>query len=488
MTDRAKPRRRRLERLEINLDRASAAPLYRQIYERLREAIGRGTLPPGERLPSARSLASQLVTARGTIDLAYGLLAGEGYILPRGAAGTVVALGLAPRGARRQTRKPRPDSASREDGVARTREGLPLPFQMGLPALDAFPRKLWSRLTARRARRLAPNDLACAEAQGHESLRSAIAAHLAVARGIVCAPEQILITTGFQGALGLITRALMQPGDRSWIEDPCYFRARSGLAAAGAALIAVPVDAQGIDVPAGVARAPAARFALVTPSHQSPLGMTLSLTRRLALLGWAREAKAWIIEDDYDSEYHYKGPPPPALKSLDRDGRVLYVGTFSKVLFPALRLGYLVLPEGVLADFRRIVTRLHLAGSSLEQAVTADFMTEGHFARHIRRMRNLYAARRGALAEALADRFGARFGIEMQAGGMRLIARLDAREDDRALAARALAHGLAPSPLSPCAIQRDCGQGLLLGFTNVAEEDAPALAEQLHRALEGSQD
>ncbi|HEX4569987.1 MAG TPA: PLP-dependent aminotransferase family protein, partial [Dongiaceae bacterium] len=291
----------------------------------------------------------------------------------------------------------------REDGVARTPEGVPLPFQMGLPALDAFPRKLWSRLTARRARRLAPNDLACAEAAGHEPLRAAIAAHLAVARGIVCAPEQILITTGFQGALGLITRALMQPGDRSWIEDPCYFRARGGLAAAGAALIPVPVDAQGIDVSAGIARAPAARFALVTPSHQSPLGMTLSLPRRLALLGWAREAKGWIIEDDYNSEYHYKGPPPPALKSLDRDGRVLYVGTFSKVLFPALRLGYLVLPEGLLADFRRIVSRLHLAGSPLEQAVTADFMTEGHFARHIRRMRNLYAERRRALAEALAD-------------------------------------------------------------------------------------
>ncbi|HKF64262.1 MAG TPA: PLP-dependent aminotransferase family protein [Dongiaceae bacterium] len=370
--------------------------------------------------------------------------------------------------------------------MARTREGLPLPFQMGLPALDAFPRKLWSRLTARRARRRAPNDLACAEAAGYEPLQTAIAAHLVVARGIACAPEQILITTGFQGALGLITRALMQPGDRSWIEDPCYFRARGGLAAAGAALIPVPVDAQGIDVSAGIARAPAARFALVTPSHQSPLGMTLSLPRRLALLGWAREAKAWIIEDDYDSEYHYKGPPS-ALKSLDRDGRVLYVGTFSKVLFPALRLGYLVLPEGVLPDFRRIVTRLHLAGSSLEQAVTADFMTEGHFARHIRRMRNLYAARRGALAEALADRFGARFGIEMQAGGMRLIARLDAREDDRALTARALAHGLAPSPLSPCAIAQDCGQGLLLGFTNVAEEEATAMAERLSRALEGSQ-
>jgi len=357
---------------------------------------------------------------------------------------------------------------------------------MGLPALDAFPRKLWSRLTARRARRRAPNDLACAEAAGYEPLQTAIAAHLVVARGIACAPEQILITTGFQGALGLITRALMQPGDRSWIEDPCYFRARGGLAAAGAALIPVPVDAQGIDVSAGIARAPAARFALVTPSHQSPLGMTLSLPRRLALLGWAREAKAWIIEDDYDSEYHYKGPPP-ALKSLDRDGRVLYVGTFSKVLFPALRLGYLVLPEGVLADFRRIVSRLHLTGASLDQAVTADFMTEGHFARHIRRMRNLYAARRGALAEALADRFGARFGIEMQAGGMRLIARLDAREDDRALTARALAHGLAPSPLSPCAIAQDCGQGLLLGFTNVAEEEATAMAERLSRALEGSQ-
>jgi GntR family transcriptional regulator/MocR family aminotransferase len=332
---------------------------------------------------------------------------------------------------------------------------------MGLPALDAFPRKLWSRLTARRARRLAPNDLACAEATGHEPLRAAIAAHLAVARGIVCAPEQILITTGFQGALGLITRALMQHGDRSWIEDPCYFRARGGLTAAGAALIPVPVDAQGIDVSAGIARAPAARVALVTPSHQSPLGMTLSLPRRLALLGWAREAKAWIIEDDYDSEYHYKGRPPPALKSLDRDGRVLYVGTFSKVLFPALRLGYLVLPEGVLADFRRIVSRLHLPGSSLEQAVTADFMTEGHFARHIRRMRNLYAERRRALAEALADCFGARFGIEMQAaacasspGSMR--GRTTARlPHARSPTASARAHSL-PAPFNAIAAKACC--------------------------------
>lgn len=479
------PRRQFSGRIDLRLDRGAAAPLYRQIYERLRDAIARGTLAPGERLPSARSLASHLVTARGTIDLAYSLLAGEGYTLPRGAAGTVVAPGLEPPAARRPPRRARSTPAMEADGLPRTPEGLPLPFQMGLPALDVFPRKLWSRLTARRARRLSAADLAYAATAGYEPLRAAIAAHLAVARGIATAPEQILITAGFQDALGLITRTLMQPGDRCWIEDPCYFKSRDGLTAAQATLVPVPVDDQGLDVAAGIALAPAARFALVTPSHQSPLGTTLSLPRRLALLSWARTAKAWIVEDDYDSEYHYKGPPPPALKSLDRDGRVLYVGTFSKVLFPALRLGYLVMPEGVLADFGRIAGRLHLQGSPLEQAVVADFMTEGHFARHIRRMRNLYAERRRALAEALADRFGQRFGIEMQAGGMRLIARLDASEDDRTLAARALAHGLAPSPLSPCAIARDCGQGLLLGFANVPEEEAGPLAERLRRALAG---
>jgi GntR family transcriptional regulator / MocR family aminotransferase len=381
---------------------------------------------------------------------------------------------------------PRRLPAARAEDLALAPDGMPLPFQPGLPALDAFPRKLWSRLTARRARRLAPGDLAHAAGPGYAPLRQAVAAYLAVARGVIAAPERILITAGFQGALGLITRVLLAPGERAWVEDPGYFLAREGLAAAGATLVPVPVDAQGLDVAAGVARAPDARLALVTPAHQAPLGMTLSRPRRLALLAWARAAGAWIVEDDYDSEYHYKGLPPAPLKSLDRDERVLYVGSFSKILFPALRLGYLVLPESLVDRFRHVARRLQPAGTPLDQAVTVDFMAEGHFARHIRRMRHLYERRRRALAEALRASFGPRFAIEMQVGGMRLIARLEAVEDDRALAARALAHGLAPSPLSLFYAGPPRDRGLLLGFTNVPEENAAAEAERLRRALEPS--
>ncbi|HEX5317819.1 MAG TPA: PLP-dependent aminotransferase family protein [Stellaceae bacterium] len=449
----------------IDIDRLSPVPLFRQIYERIRAAIAVGQLRPGERLPSARSLAAQLGAARGTVEAAFGMLAGEGWIVPRGAAGTIVAprLGPAPLAAPR----PRIDLPAADP--------MPRPFRMGLPALDAFPRGLWARLVAREARALG---FSYPDPAGDHGLREAIAAYLAVSRGIVCLPGQIVVTAGYQGALSLIARAMIEPGTPVWIEDPGYHLTRLGLAAAGARLVPVPVDAEGMRVEA--APEPA-RFAFVTPSHQAPLGVPLSLPRRLALLSWAEANDAAIVEDDYDGEFHYAGRPLPALKSLDRGDVVLYAGSFSKVLFPGLRLGYLVVPARLVGRFAEAAMRFTAGCGALEQRVVARFMSEGHFARHLKRMRGLYAARRAALATALADVFGGGLRIELQSGGMHLLARTDA--PDTELVALAEQHRLAPAALSAHAVAADCGSGLLLSFTNIPETQATAMARALHQAI-----
>lgn len=451
-------------------------PLYRQLYERITRAIKDGTLRPGERLPSTRSLASQLVTSRGTIDLAYDLLSSEGYILSKGAAGTIVTSTLI--GPPKQSKQIPSKPPALEPGAQSVR-----PFQMGLPALDDFPRKLWSRLMVRHARALAMDALHQPGTDGYMPLREAVRSYLAVSRGILCSTEQLIITSGFQGALGLITRALLHQGDEVWFEDPGYFMARRGFEVAGAKLVAVPVDKEGLDVETGIAKAPKGRFVFVTPSHQMPLGVSLNSERRLALLSWAASAKAWIIEDDYDSEFRYGSRPLPALKSLDESDRVIYVGTFSKVLVPGLRLGYVVVPESAIGQVQRVCRLLYRDRPTFNQVIVADFMREGHFARHIRKMRSLYAARRSALAVALANAFDGQMKIEMQAGGMHLLGRLAKTVNDVDLAARALAHGLAPAALSPWRLEYDCGHGLLVNFTNIPEHTAIDMAMRLKHAL-----
>src|SRR5215470_10906430 len=331
----------------VTFARADAVPLYRQIYRHFRETITLGQLRPGDRLPSARRLAEEFGTARGTIDAAYAMLAGEGYILARGAAGTIVSPQLGGPTIGRGAAK-RPAERTEQSAVS-----APRPFQMGQPSLDAFPRKLWSRVVAHQARQLSPSDLAYPDPAGFGPLRDVIAGYLASSRGITCTSQQILITNGYQDALGLISDVLLHGDSKVWLEDPCYPLVRDALEDAGAKLVPIRVDAEGLRVADGVARARRARLAVVTPSHQSPLGVALSLPRRLALLSWASAAGAWVIEDDYDSEFRYVGRPLPALKSLDRDQRVVYAGTFSKVLYPSLRLGYLVVPESLLVAFVR---------------------------------------------------------------------------------------------------------------------------------------
>src|SRR5215470_9675246 len=460
------------------LARDETTPLYRQVYEHIRTAIRTGQLRPGDRLPSTRSLAERFGTARGTMDAAYAILSGEGYVVGRGPAGTMVSADLDSRAIAGAATRQRLSTPAPRPALQ-----APRPFQMGLPALDAFPRKVWSRLVARHARGFTPADMAYPDPAGYAPLRDAIAGYLATSRGVRCTAGQILITNGYQDALNLVAGVLLQLGDKVWLEDPNYPPTGEALKAASATLVPIPVDAEGLRVFDGVARARRASLAVVTPSHQSPLGVALSLPRRLALLSWASAGGAWIIEDDYDSEFRYVGRPLPALKSLDRDERVLYVGSFSKVLYPGLRLGYLVIPESLIDAFTRSIRLRYLGHATLEQRVVGDFMAAGDFARHVKRMRALYGARRRTLADNLSRVFGDRITVEPRPGGMHLIARPGRGLNDVELAKLAQACGFAVDSLSRRVMTHECGQGLLLGFTNVAESDAREVCERLGLAI-----
>ncbi|MFT4065461.1 PLP-dependent aminotransferase family protein [Paraburkholderia sp.] len=462
-------------------DRDRAEPIYLQLYRRYREAIAAGRLQPGDRVPSVRSLASELNLARGTVELAYQMLTSEGYLLARAQAGTVVSQGLENLGGARPRvlRKPRALMPSLVAGT--TLRSL----QMGLPALDAFPHKTWARLAGRAARTLDTAALGYPDPAGYEPLRHAIASYLGISRGIACAPEQIFVTSGYRGALHLISHALLHAGDTGWFEEPGYPIARRYLEHMGMRLKPVPVDDEGLNVNAGIRRARNARFAVVTPTHQSPLGVALSLPRRLELLQWARRQRAWIVEDDYDSEFRYHGRPLPALKSLDRDGRVLYTGTFSKVLFPGLRLAYLVVPEQEVERFRGIAHLLAGSCPILQQRTVAEFIEQGHFARHLRRMRTLYAIRRECLVDALTQVFGSHLHIQPQAGGIHVTAHLDAARDDKALAAAARERDLAIEPLSDWHMMKTSRSGLLMGFTNIVDaQQAQTLASRLKQTFD----
>ncbi|ALX82670.1 DNA-binding protein [Achromobacter xylosoxidans] len=450
-------------------------PLYRQVYERFRGAIAQGTLKPGDRIPSARALAKDLGVARGTIEMAYSLLHAEGYVQPRGQAGTVVTPGLQAQA----TPRPLPAPAKADPDTWRQPPTL-LPFQMGLPALDAFPRKIWARLGARHLRATQAADLSYPPADGLPALRNAIAAHLQVARGIHCSPAQVFITSGYRESLNLVIQALLHPGDQVWVEDPGYPPTRELLKHSGLTFAPVEVDAEGIMVSRGIAQAPGASAAVVTPAHQSPLSVTLSLTRRQALLEWAERNQRWIVEDDYDGEYRYVSRPLPALKSLDRHGRVLYAGTFSKVMFPGIRLAYLVVPEAQVRRFEDVNRVLGNGIPGLTQAMVGAFMLEGHFARHIQRMRRLYSERRNATAAGLAKVFGPTMPIHPQPGGMHLLVRMQGHQTDRPLAQRMVEHGIYAHALSRWTTHAPCGAGLLMSFTNIESQER---AEQLGRRI-----
>jgi GntR family transcriptional regulator/MocR family aminotransferase len=462
------------------LDPMAGEPFYRQIYERFRGAITSGVLKPGDRIPSARALTKELGLARGTIETAYSLLSAEGYIQARGQAGTIVTPGLklqAPvTGATPRPSRDRAKLSFRPDSI--------LPFQMGLPALDAFPRKIWARLGARCVRAMQPSDMVHPAVFGLPALRAEIAAYLRVSRGINCSPSQVFVTSGYRQTIALIGHALLKAGDRVWLEDPGYPPTRSVLSHMQIEAVPIPVDRDGIIVSDGIKCAPRARAAVVTPAHQSPLGMSLSLSRRLALMDWAAQRDAWIIEDDYDGEYRYVSRPLPSLKSLDRDGRVLYAGTFSKVLFPSIRLAYLVVPEMQVVRFEQICEAWSAGSPQLTQAIVTAFIKEGHFARHIQRMRKLYAERRSTTAAGLQSALGKRMRIDSLPGGMHLILRFDGLPSDRRLVARMLDDRLYGEALSDWIAGDEKASAVLLNFTNIdSQRTAEALGKRILKLL-----
>ncbi len=451
----------------------SSLPKYQEIYRRFRLAIDQGQLGPGDRVPSVRSLAVELKVARGTVEAAYQLLVSEGFFEARGQAGTVIAGAL-------------PQVSVKPHPIVPSATGGPRPLQMGLPALDAFPRKLWARLVTRQVRRTDADSLAMGDVRGAEALRVAIAGYLGLYRGVECTPQQVFVCAGYAGCLMLLCDALQMAGQRCWFEDPGYLHARQSLMHHGVDVVPVPVDVDGLDVERGRARDQHARLAIVTPAHQSPLGVALSPARRRALLEWAREQSSWVVEDDYDSEFRYRGQPLAALKSQDVGGRVIYAGSFSKMLFPGLRLGYLVVPASLVEVFGRSAEALQQRSAQLLQLTAADFLEQGHFTRHLKQMRQLYAQRRGLLVEALGVHCSAFLRVDEQAGGINLLARLMVSVPDHAVAEAADRAGLAVQALSGWMLEPGREQGLLMGFTNVVTtQEAMRLALVLREVIAG---
>jgi GntR family transcriptional regulator/MocR family aminotransferase len=464
--------------LTLPLEPATGDPLFRQVYAGLRQRILDGALTRGARLPATRALAVELGVSRNTVLSAYGQLLAEGYLNGRVGSGTYVAPALpedmmrVSRGSAR-LRQPAPRRLSlsrRGEALAEALPAgaissrLPRPFRPCIPALDAFPFDTWARLVIRHHRRPPKHLLSYGEPAGHAPLRRAIAQHLGPARAVHCDPEQVVVIGGSQPGLDLVARLLLDPSDAAWVEDPGYPSARAALRGAGVRVVPVRVDGEGLDVAAGQRACPDARLVLVTPSHQFPLGVTMSLSRRLALLDWARRSNAWIVEDDYDSEFRYAGRSLAALQGLDRDGRVIYLGTFSKTLFPSLRLGYLVVPRGLVDAVAAARAVMDRQTSTLMQAVVADFMAEGHFLRHIRRMRKLYAERQEAFLRAVKRDLAGVLEAHPCETGLHLIGWLAEGRDDREASQAAARTGIEAPPLSSFCVNRGMRGGLLMGY------------------------
>jgi GntR family transcriptional regulator / MocR family aminotransferase len=481
----------------ITLEAESLVPLHRQLYNRIREAILNRELVAGGRLPSTRALAAELGISRSTVLNAFEQLLAEGYLEGKVGAGTYVARSLPDELLNtRANPKPEPSLNSKPKPLAESTlkmattlvnlpqgKGDPRAFRTGLPAFDAFPFEIWARLSAQRWRNPPRELLGYGDPAGYFPLRRSISEYLGAARGVHCEPEQIIIISGSQQGLDLAARILLQPGDAAWIEDPGYLGARGAFLSAGAQLIPVPVDKEGLDVAAGIATEPTARMVYVSPSHQYPLGVTMSLKRRLALLEWASQAAMWILEDDYDSEYRYAGRPLAALQGLDKDGRVLYIGTFSKVLFPSLRLGYLVVPPELVETFVRARALSDRHSPSMEQAFLADFIDQGHFARHIRRMRALYAERQEILVSAAQKDLAGLLEVDRAEAGMHLVGWLNPAIDDQVSSNRALTFGVDASALSSFCMEVKLRPALLLGYAGLPEPDIREGVKKLKQAL-----
>lgn len=489
----------------VEIRRDTGAPIHREIAGSLRRAIEAGLLAPGARLASTRALAQDWRVSRNTVLQAFEILISEGYAVGRVGAGTYVAE-APPRttaAALRLVETLRPSEGGYPfRGLSRRGRRLaggglsellerPAPFMPDAPDFREFPMRSWLRLTNEVSGGLTGEALGAMSSAGHFPLRRAIAHHVAATRGLACAAEQVIITTGSQQSLDLCARLMTDVGDTVWMEDPGYVGARAALAANGCAVAGVPVDEEGMDVAAGIDGLPAPKLICVSPARQYPLGVQLSAARRRALLGFAARGGAWIVEDDYDGEMRYDGPPPPALGAGDAAARVILIGTFSKTLLPSLRLGYVVAPADLADSFAAARTAAQGHAPLLEQMTLAEMMHRGLYVAHLRRMRVLYRERQQALADALRERFGFETPAGQLVGGMHLVLPFRAGADDAA-AARALAQkGVIARPLSPYAISARPRAGLLLGFAAFRPEEiaraAPLLAAVAPLVAAGAQ-
>ncbi len=461
------------------------------VFTHLRHSILSGSLAAGGRLPPTRTLAQELGVARQTVVLAYERLAAEGYVRGRTGSGTYVAADL-PDQAPAAAEPPRVAAIalsargahlSQVPATATARDaGLGLLLAGGLPAPDLFPAQAWARCAARVLKPLAGELSSYPPPQGLLVLREQIAAHLAATRGLVVDPGCIVVTAGTQQALRTAADLLIDPGDLVWVEDPGYIAGRGALIAAGAQPIPVPSDAEGIDVAAGVRAAPRARLALVAPSHATPLGGALPIGRRLALLDWARRAGAWILEDDCDSEFRWEGKPLPPLASLDKAGHVIYCGTFSKTLAPALRIGFAVVPAPLVPAFVRARTLTDRGTDAFTQAILAEFMRAGLLGPHIRRMRTEYARRRSALLTAM-QRHVHRAAPLAAPGGLHMVARLPDGFDEAAAVRACRGRDLAVAPLRAYYAGGAKMRGLVIGFAATPAGMAAEVSRRLESAL-----
>ena len=481
----------------IRIDPRARGGLQAQIYNGIRRAILEGVLAPGSQLLSSRALADDLGVSRTTTLLAYEQLQAEGYLQARRGSGTFVAPSLPhdllqtvvvlpgatpkhpPLSRRGATLAEVPAAARRISGPAR-------PFRIGIPALDLFPMKQWAQLVARRLRSATMAQLDYTYPAGVPALRDAIADHVRHTRGVRCTPDQVIVVAGAQRALDFICTVLLDPGQSVWVEEPGYPGMRAALLSCGARIRTVPVDDDGVVVDALPRLAPNARLGYVTPSHQFPTGVPMSLARRLALLRWAAQARAWIVEDDYDSEFRYGARPIPCLQGLDADGRVIYVGTFSKALFPSLRLGFLIVPADLHERLVRVRRATDLHPPVVDQLVLADFMNDGSFDRHVRRMRGIYRERLEALSAAAERHCAGALRLRPTHTGLHAVADLP-NADAASVTAQALARGVEVMPLSEYAIGRmPAPNALLVGFAAVREDAMNKGMELLADAIDAT--
>lgn len=483
---------------ELRVDVDSRPPIHRQVFIQLRDAIVEGSLPPNTRLASTRVIASHLGVARNSVLTAFAQLKTEGYLDARVGAGSFVtqtgphSSGVKqPEGGIEHTRH---QSTPRLSERGRRADGEPVvpdtarvgAFGLGVPALDLFPLKTWNRVVGRCVRSTHRGGLASGDVGGYQPLREAISAYLGLSRGVRCVPDQVLVLPSSVLGIGLCGRLLADHGDRVWMEEPGYPIARAALGNVGLELVPIPVDIAGLDVGSGRAACNGARLAYVTPSHQFPLGVTLSLRRRRALLEWAAEANSWIIEDDYDSEFRYLERPITALQGLDRNNRTLYLGTFSKVMFPSIRLAYLVVPPDLIEVFRKARSWADGYVPTLTQVAMADFIALGHFQSIIRRNRAAYHERHDALVEGALELLGDRCSVVSRGAGLHATFYLETEMNDIRIAASAAENGLSVDPLSRYFVGDSTRQGLVLGFGCVKPTEIRQALEILGRLLDNA--